>query len=182
LRRGSAIAGAIALLVCCTLGSGTAFAAESGCAQAAAMADTTTLRQASHSVLCLVNGERARRGLAPLRASRLLDRTARAHSRDMVARKYFSHVTPNGVNARQRIARSGYLYKRSGCKVGETIAWGSERQGTPAELVRLFMTSTGHRRALLDRGYRDIGVGLALGAPISGVGDGATLTLDFGRR
>lgn len=180
--RRSAIAGVIAVTVCCALGSGTAVAAESGCAQAASTADSTSLKQASDSVLCLVNGERARRGLAPLRASRLLNRTAQSHSRDMVARQYFSHVTPSGANARQRISRSGYVRNRSACKVGETIAWGTERQSTPAELVRSFMGSPGHRRVLLDRRYRDIGVGLALGAPISGMGDGATLTLQFGRR
>ncbi len=181
LRR-AAIAGAIAVLVGGALGSGTASAAESACAQAASMANATTLEQASASVLCLVNGERGRRGLAPLRASRLLDRSARAHSRDMVARQYFSHVTPSGVNVRRRISRSGYLRKRSACRVAETIAWGTEDQGTPAELVRTFMSSPGHRRILLDRRYRDIGVGLVLGAPVSGLGNGATLTLDFGRR
>ncbi len=108
----------------------------------------------------------------------------------MVARQYFEHVTPNGVNVRQRAARAGYLRKRSacrmrkrsGCKINETIAWGTESQSTPAELVRMFMTSPGHRRILLDRRYRDIGVGLAPGAPVSGLGNGATLTLDFGRR
>lgn len=180
--RGSAIAGAIALLAWCSLCSGTAFASESGCAQAASMVDSTTLQQASDAVLCLVNGERARRGLAPLRASRLLDRSARAHSRDMVARRYFAHVTPNGVNARQRISRTGYLPKRSAGEVAETIAWGIQKRATPAALVRSFMGSPGHKRILLDRRYRDIGVGLVRGAPVGGRGNGATLTLDLGRR
>ncbi len=181
LRR-SAIAGVIAALFCGALGSGTAVASESGCALAASMADAATLEQASDSVLCLVNGERAQRGLTPLRASRLLSRSARAHSRDMVVRQYFSHVTPSGVDARRRISRSGYVPKCSACKVAETIAWGTEDLGTPAELVRTFMSSPGHRRILLDRRYRDIGVGLVLGAPVSGMGNGTTLTLDVGRR
>jgi uncharacterized protein YkwD len=176
------IAGAIALLVYCVPGAGPASAAESGCARAAELADATTLKRASRSVLCLVNGERARRGIAPLRASRLLARSARAHSRDMVARQYFSHVTPNGMNPRQRIRRSGYMYKSISCMLGETIGWGIERDGTPAELVRAFMESTSHHDVLLDRRYRDIGVGLVLGAPIGVQGRGATLTLDFGRR
>ena len=170
------------MIVLCAAGYGTALAAESGCAQAAAVADTTTLSQASGAVLCLVNGERARHGLAPLRAQRQLNRSAQAHSRDMVARQYFEHDTPNGVNVRQRAARAGYLRKRSAGKIGQTIAWGTERQSTPAELVRTFMTSPGHRRILLDRRYRDIGVGLVLGAPVIDMDDGATLTLDFGRR
>lgn len=180
--RGSVIAGAIAVVMGGALACGTAFAAQPDCAQAASTADATTLGQASDAVLCLVNRERARRGRAPLRASLLLDRSARRHSRDMVVRQYFSHVTPSGLNARQRISRSGYVRRRRSCKVAEAIAWGTEDESSPAALVRTFMNSRGHRRILLDRRYRDIGVGLVLGAPISDMGRGATLTLDLGRR
>ena len=43
--------------------------------------------QLERTVLCLVNRERTRRGLARLRAERRLDRAARNHSRDMVRRE-----------------------------------------------------------------------------------------------
>jgi len=179
--RTHATAGAVALVACCALGAGTAAAAGDGCARAAAVADDATLRLASDSVLCVVNSARAMHGVRPLRASRLLHRSAQRHSRDMVARRFFSHVSPNGMNARQRIVRTGYLRRRPGGKIGETIGWGSDRQATPAELVSSFMNSAAHRPLLLDRRFREIGVGLALGAPVAGM-DGATLTLDFGRR
>ena len=179
MSRRIAIAGAIATVVCWTLAAGTAVAGERGCARAAATADDTTLQQAADAVICLVNGERTSRGLAPLRSSRQLARSARSHSRDMVARRYFSHISLGGTSPRQRVARSGY--GRSS-KVGETIAWGTGVLATPAELVRSFMTSPGHRRILLDRGYRDVGIGLVLGAPVADMGEGATLTLDFARR
>ena len=68
----------------------------------------------------------------------------------MVARQYFSHVSPGGTDARQRILRAGYLRTRPRAKLGETIAWGAEGAGTPAELVRSFMRSDDHRRTLLD--------------------------------
>lgn len=179
------IAGAIAVSACCSLGAGTAVAGDPACARAASIADTATLRMASESVLCLVNGERAARGLAPVSASRELTRSAQRHSRDMVARRYFSHVSPSGANVQQRARRTGYVGSRRHAKVGETIAWGSESLATPAELVKAFMRSPGHRRILLDRGFRDVGIGFVLGAPvdaIDGVDDSATLTLDFGRR
>ena len=178
----NAIAGAVVAVVCYTLGPGTAVSAEDDCTQATAIADSATLEQASDSVLCLVNLSRAAHDLAPLRSSPFLDRSAGAHSRDMVARQYFSHVSPTGATARERARRAGYLRKRRRGKVGETITWGTLGEATPAELVRHFMQSGGHRRVLLDRRYRDIGVGLVLGAPMPGLGDGATLTLDFGRR
>ena len=180
--RGKTISGALALIVGAFMGSGTAVADDGGCADAAAMVDATTLGKASNAVLCLVNDTRAARGLAPVRLSRLLDRAAEAHSRDMVARQFFSHVTPGGMDARQRIVRAGYVPRQGAGPLGETIAWGTEDYGTPAELVRTFMSSTGHRRVLLDRRYRDVGVGFVLGAPVAGVGSGATLTLTFGRR
>jgi uncharacterized protein YkwD len=179
--RAHAIAGTVALVASCVAGAGTAAAAGDGCARAATVADEGTLRLASNSVLCVVNGERAMHGVRPLRASRLLHRSAQRHSRDMVARRYFAHVSPNGMNARQRIVRTGYLRHRPGGRIGETIAWGADRQATPADLVRSFMNSPAHRPLLLDRRFREIGVGLALGAPVAGM-DGATLTLDFGRR
>jgi len=179
--RAHAIAGTVALVAGCALGSGTAAAAGDGCARAAAVADDATLRLASDSVLCVVNSERAMQGVRPLRASRLLNRSAQRHSLDMVARRYFSHVSPNGMNARQRIVRTGYLRHRPGGKIGETIGWGSDKQATPGELVGSLMNSVAHRPLLLDRRFREIGVGLALGAPVAGM-DGATLTLDFGRR
>jgi uncharacterized protein YkwD len=180
--RAYAIAGAIALAAWCVLSPAAASAAGDGCARAAATAAPTTLQQSSHAVLCLVNTKRATRGMRPLGTSRLLSRAARRHSRDMVARSYFSHVSPNGMDARQRIVRTGYLYRRPGAMVGETIAWAAAGDATPAELVGSFMRSGAHRSMLLDRSFRQIGVGLALGAPVAGMGGGATLTLTFGRR
>jgi uncharacterized protein YkwD len=147
-------------------------------------ADATMRPAASQSVLCLVNAERARRALPALTASALLTKAASAHSADMVRRKYFAHVAPNGLDQRRRVARTGYL---RGCRrsptLGETIAFGTAVYGSPAELVKSLMESSAHRAIILDRRFREIGVGLALGAPMDGFGDfGSTLSLNFGRR
>jgi uncharacterized protein YkwD len=165
----------------------------SGAAQAqtaAACADATvtpaseSMRPAaSAAVLCLVNAERTQRGLAALNASSLLNKAAAFHSTDMVRRKYFAHVTPNGLDQRRRVARTGYLRGSRRPMLGETIAWGSSTYGSPAELVASLMASPPHRAIILDGRFRDIGVGLTLGAPIDGFGEyGSTLSLNFGRR
>jgi uncharacterized protein YkwD len=145
--------------------------------------DDATRRAAAGAVLCLINVERSRHGLAPVTSSALLGRAASTHSSDMVRRKYFSHVTPSGQDLRKRVARTGYL-RGSRCPVlGETIAWGSDLFATPAELVKDLIASPPHRQIVLDRRYRDVGVGLALGAPMDGMGEaGSTLSLNFGRR
>jgi uncharacterized protein YkwD len=43
------------------------------------------------------------------------------------------------------------------------------------------MRSPGHRANILDSAYRDIGVGVVLGVPVSGAA-GATYTVEFGVR
>jgi uncharacterized protein YkwD len=181
--RMDAIVGAIVVVLGCLLCTGTASAADDGCARAGAVVgEDVTPTRASVSVLCLVNNERRRRGLRGVRASRPLTRSAKAHSVDMVRRRYFAHVAPSGGTVRDRVLRSGYVRKRQPSKVGETIAWGTDYLATPAQLVRSFMQSPGHRQVLLDRAYRDVGVGLVRGAPAPAPGAGATLTLDFGHR
>lgn len=159
-------------------------AAPGGCAAATVIPTSPAMRKAAaDAVLCLINVERTQRGLAPVVASALLRKAAESHSTDMVRRGYFSHVTPSGLDLRKRVARTGYLRGTRSATLGETIAWGSDVYASPAELVKDLMNSAAHRAIITDRRYRDIGVGLALGAPMEGMGgSGATLSLNFGRR
>jgi len=137
---------------------------------------------AAAAVLCLVNAERAKRGLTALTASSPLTTAAAFHSTDMVRRKYFSHVAPGGLDVRRRVARTGYLRGSHHAVLGETIVYGSDAFGSPAGLVEDLMRSRRHRAIILGR-YHDIGVGLTLGAPIYGRDNaGSTLSLNFGRR
>jgi uncharacterized protein YkwD len=158
--------------------------APAGCAAATVIPSNPTLRKAAaDAVLCLINVERTQRGLAPVLVSPLLTKAADSHASDMVRRGYFDHVTPSGVDLQQRVARTGYTRGVRRPTLGETIACGSDLYATPAELVKNLMQSAAHKAIITDRRYRDIGVGLALGAPLEGMGtDGATLSLDFGRR
>jgi uncharacterized protein YkwD len=184
--RKDAVAGSIVLLVVMTLMTSAAGAAGRGatdaCTGTTLLATTDGARAgAVGAILCLVNRERTRRGLAAVRLSPQLSQSATAFSEDMAQRKFFGHVSPDGSNLRQRIGRTGYL--RSASYVAETLAWASDELATPAELVRALMGSPGHKRVILDGRFRDIGVGLATGVPDAETsGDGATLTLDFGRR
>jgi uncharacterized protein YkwD len=158
-------------------------AVPAGCAAATVIPTNPTMRQAaSDAVLCLINVERTLRGLAPVLTSSQLGKAATSHASDMVRRKYFSHVTPNGEDLRKRVARTGYLRGARRPALGETLAWGSDLYASPAELVKDLMQSPEHKAIIVDRRFRDIGVGLALGAPEDGMGSGSTLSLNFGRR
>jgi uncharacterized protein YkwD len=133
-----------------------------------------TLPDAQRATLCLVNAQRTRRGLPALRTSAALRRAAEKHSADMVARRFFDHVNPDGKNQADRAAAEGY----SG-SVGENIYTGTGTAVTPRAAVRWWMKSAGHRKNILTKGYRDAGMGIAVGSPL-GKGPGATYTNTFG--
>jgi len=144
--------------------------------------DEAARRRAIKVIRCLVNRERALHNVRKLRGSKRLRRAAARHSAAMVSRGYFGHRTPQGDDVRQRARRTGYVRPQRSALLGETLAWGSGPLASPAELVASFMSSTPHRRTMLSSRYRDLGIGLALGAPTPVVDAAATLTLNFGRR
>lgn len=117
--------------------------------------------QVRAATLCLLNAERARRGLRTLIADPALEVAAEAHSLDMARRDYFEHDTPEGVKPWMRIARAGYRASL----VGENLAWGEGDKSTPAHAMKLWMKSPGHRDNLLEPRYTQIGIGLAFDAP-----------------
>jgi uncharacterized protein YkwD len=131
-------------------------------------------------VLRLINAVRAQHGASPLRIDRRLARAARLHSRDMVAHRYFAHESLSGDRPSARVARTGWMAGRRAWHVGEDLAWGIGPNARPAAIVAAWLRSPAHRRVLLDRRYRVVGVGIALGTPVAGVVRGLTYTADFG--
>jgi uncharacterized protein YkwD len=161
---------AAALTAAC-LAAPSAAHASCGAAASARPASVSTA-SAVRATLCLLNEQRARHHLRPLRENRALERAARGHSYAMVAHHYFDHGDFAG-----RIRRAGY----NGFTLGENIAWGSLRYSTPASIVDMWMHSPGHRANILRAKFRDIGIGIADGAPERGVSGAATYTTDFGK-
>jgi uncharacterized protein YkwD len=151
-----------------------ASAAPRACSGANAAAAAQSVSQHRAAVLCLVNAQRASRGLPPLRVSRLLTSAAQRHSRDMVVRRFFAHESLSGATVRDRVARTGYLHGR--WSLGENIGWMSAPSA--AGIVQAWMNSAGHRAMILHRAFREAGVGVAAGIPSGGAG--ATYTMDFG--
>jgi uncharacterized protein YkwD len=136
--------------------------------------------QARAATLCLLNRERTRRGLPRLHAHRSLRHAATKYARLMVAKRFFNHISPAGTTMAQRIKRTRYLRHTRAWSLGENIAWGSAGVATPARIVSAWMRSAGHRANILDRRFREIGIGIALGAPTGGAG--ATYVNEFGHR
>ena len=152
------------------------------CGAADSLPSSGTLRETSQAVLCLLNAERTSRGLGRLRMNSRLGRAARGHSRDMVSRHYFQHDSADGKTMLDRIKAAGYVRRNSVFTVGENIGWGSGPLASPRALVRAWMNSPPHRANILQGRFRELGVGLVIGAPATGVsGAAVTATTNFGR-
>ncbi len=136
------------------------------------------------AVLCLHNAERARNGLPRLSENPRLRRAAARHTAHMVASRFFDHTTPAGSTMVDRIRRTGYTSGARGWSIGENIAWGTGRLATAAQIHRSWMNSAGHRANILQRSFREIGIGIETGVPVrlSVSQSGATYTADFGVR
>jgi uncharacterized protein YkwD len=154
-------------------------AAGDACANATLQPDPGNLGTIETATLCLLNGERADRGLRPLSIDRRLERAARAHGGDMVEHRYFSHDGRNGSRPAQRIRAAGYLSGGGSWRIGENLAWGTGELATPRSIMAAWMNSPGHRANILQPAYREIGFAVLAGNPSSG-GDGATYVTEFG--
>ena len=121
----------------------------------------------------LHNAARRDRDLKPLCVHPALQKAARAHSKDMFERDYFSHDTKGrDEDACERVRRYGYRW--SAC--GENIGYDS----TPDSMFDAWMGSSGHRANILSGRFREVGVGAHTG----NYGDYKTTmyTVDFGAR
>lgn len=103
-------------------------------------------------MLDMVNAERAKRGLTPLKADPQLADVARGHSRDMLARGYFSHVTPEGGDLGERLRKGEVRF----LVAGENLAFAQ----TLDIAHRGLMASPGHRANILRPQFGRLGIGV----------------------
>jgi uncharacterized protein YkwD len=155
------------------------------CRDARLAPSKTNVRLIRAATLCLVNRERQRHGEAALHWNERLVASAQAHTESMAFGGYFAHVGPRGETPLTRMRRTGYISSsgRVGYEVGENIAWGSLWLGTPRAIVAAWMASPGHRANILDRRFRETGIGVSphVGS-LAGGQSGGIYTQDFGVR
>ena len=114
-----------------------------------------------------------------------LTRIARAHSDDMVKRRFFDHINPDGADASTRGKHAGYAclkrvdrhtyrqglaenlfeeprFSRVRITGGiRTYEWNTMDE-IARQAVDGWMRSAGHRHNILERAYEQTGVGIAL--------------------
>ena len=148
----------------------------------AASAKSVTMTKPEKQLMTLVNHVRVKHHLHKLTMVASLERAARAHSRQMVRVGYFSHSSANGESFSARLIRFGYT--TTGCTrwtVGENIAYGYQASGTPHAIFMAWWHSPAHRRVLLTKRLRNLGIGRAAGT-FKGVSGIIFFTLDCGVR
>jgi uncharacterized protein YkwD len=149
------------------------------CANADIVPDASNVTQVGQATLCLLNNERAARGMAPLTTHARLTQPSAAYSARMVGEHFFAHVSPDGGSLADRLVAAGYIRRDGDWTVGENIAWGQGPLSTPRSITAAWMNSPGHRANILTASYEEIGIGIVLGTP-SDASWGATYTTDFG--
>lgn len=139
--------------------------------------------QARKATQCLLNEARRNRGLRPLKRSNAMEAAAQEHTALMVESGCFSHVCPNEVGLDIRLEEAGYLVDGLlAFAYGENIGWGSGRQGTPRAVIESWLSSPPHRANILDRDFRQVGIGFSIGSPVDSDLVGGVYTADFGFR
>ncbi|MBU3179902.1 CAP domain-containing protein [Clostridium psychrophilum] len=115
---------------------------------------TTANNKLEKEVVTLVNKERAKQGLAPLKDNSQLSGVARTKSSDMAKNNYFSHTSPTYGSPFDMMKQFGITYTAA----GENIAMG---QQTAASVMTSWMNSPGHKANILSKDFTEIGVGVA---------------------
>jgi hypothetical protein len=124
-----------------------------------------SLPEMRNFALELVNRDRQLNNVKPLQEDTLLTFAAQSHAEDMLTRRYFDHISPEGKRPRDRYIAVGGS-RRIG--VGENILQGHSAglgltYGEAEKFQRGWMYSHGHRANLLTAEYTRFGYGVAAG-------------------
>ena len=130
-----------------------------------ASVDFTAVPDAERRLFELANRERRARRLPVLRWDAGLAKAARAHAAAMYREGFFSHISPAGASARDRLRLVGVRYGLA----GENLVLAPSAAGAHA----ILMASPRHRAHIIEPEYRRVGIGVMFGP------QGLLVTQDF---
>lgn len=84
---------------------------------------------------------------------------ARAHSRNMLERQFFSHIDPDGTTFMMRINQAGIPWQAA----GENIAIYETVSGAEAAFMNEPRFQHNHRANIVNASYTDVGIGIVQG-------------------
>ncbi len=118
-------------------------------------AETSSLT--TRGVLSWTNAHRKEHGAAALVPNDALNAAAETKLKDLFAKQYFEHESPDGIGPGTLAGQAGYLY----VLVGENLALGNFKDDQA--LVQAWMNSPGHRANILEPKYAEIGIAVGRG-------------------
>jgi uncharacterized protein YkwD len=151
---------------------------------ARATTTTSVATQLQRLVAAQINVVRHEHGLPRLALSTKLTRAGQEHARQLAVAGYFSHDWSDGTPFGTWIRR---FYPVAGARrwsAGENLAW-STPSVTAQQAVELWLASPEHRRILLSKSWRQIGLGAVHADGAGGVYGGQSVVIlaaEFGIR
>jgi uncharacterized protein YkwD len=162
--------------------AGTSQPAGSATARPFSVASTPDLARA---LATEVNRTRRAHGLRPLRISTHLAQAGTAHARALAEAGQFTHAWPTTSRLFGSWIR-GYYPSRGyrSWSAGENLLWASPAM-TPASAVQQWLDSPTHRRVMLSRSWRELGIGVVTATAAPGAYGGRDVQIaaaEFGIR
>lgn len=128
----------------------------------------TTTDVSTQTLLYLTNKDRQEVGVGKLTINQQLSQAAYEKAKDMFAKNYWAHNSPDGTTPWVFIKKSGYSYVYA----GENLARGFS---TSDEVVKAWMASPSHRDNMLSGNYEDVGFAVLEGKLL---GENTTLVVE----
>jgi uncharacterized protein YkwD len=110
-------------------------------------------RSLAADVIARTNAIRHEAGCDPVQVDERLRSLAQEHASDMARHRYLEHEARDGTTADERISSAGYRNV-----TGENLANG---YASPAEVMNVWMRSSGHRENIEDCAFTHVGIGYA---------------------
>lgn len=137
-----------------TLGNGLDYSFSATVGESYSLKKTTNYKLNAEINLHLTNALRAMNGVKPLKYCENAALVATNHSSDMAKRNYFDHKNPEGERVSDRLTNAGIEWYAC----GENIAAGVY---DPYALSNGWYNSEGHRKNILNKNYKYLGIGFA---------------------
>jgi uncharacterized protein YkwD len=174
---------AAALLCALALLGGSGETAQAAkCPKADAAPGNATSEQLGEAVLCLIGKERRKADVKKVEPVWSLSKVAEKHTDVMIEKDCLDHRCQGEKSLQDRIVNSGYPIPGGRYGFGEVTGCSL----TPQAMVDAWMASRVHRKRLLGKAYREVGIGAAKGKPdVSGCNEGSprgVYTVIFGWR
>ena len=122
-------------------------------------ADSVSISELEYLLFILINQKRIENRLQPLIWNEQATQIARLHSRNMADYDFFGH---EGLDGRKVDGRANLFGLRRWQIIGENIAYNRGYRKPLERVVESWMRSAGHRRNLLNRRWKESGIGIAI--------------------